>query len=229
MNDVTNGRRIYPGLVYNVVTIIGVALALFGLAASTILYIMNGLQVEGSNPYMGIFILLVFPSILVFGLLPIPFGMWLEKRRRERGRLRPLVINLADIRHRNALITFVLGTCIFLLVTTIGLYQTFHYTESVQFCGDVCHTVMEPETTAYLNSPHARVISVNCHLGPGANWYVKSKLSGLRQVYKVLTNTYPTPIMTPIHDLRPAQDVCESCHWPEQSHARALFTRDHFL
>jgi nitrate/TMAO reductase-like tetraheme cytochrome c subunit len=223
------GNRLYPSPFYNVITLIGAGLALFGLAASTILYIMNGLSVEGGNPYMGIFILLVFPTVLVFGLLLIPVGSWLEKKRRERGQGRPLVVNLGDARHRNAIVTFVAGTCLFLLVTTIGLYQTFHYTESVQFCGDVCHTVMEPEKTAYLNSPHARVACVNCHIGPGADWYVRSKLSGLRQVYKVATNTYPTPIETPIHDLRPAQDLCEGCHWPEKFHATGQFTRDHYL
>jgi hypothetical protein len=230
MTDDERGRRLYPGNAYNIITLVGVSLALFGLAASLILYIMNGLEIEGAaNPYMGIFILLVFPSVLVFGLILIPVGMWIEKRRRDRGKSRPLVINLGDRRHSNAVVTFVLGTCLFLLVTTVGLYQTFHYTESVQFCGDVCHAVMEPEKTAFLNSPHARVSCVHCHIGPGADWYVRSKLSGLRQVYKVATKSYPRPIETPIVDLRPAQDVCESCHWPEKFHATDQFTREHYL
>ena len=37
---------------------------------------------------------------------------------------------------------------------------------------------MHPEYTAYLGSPHARVGCVGCHVGAGAGWYVRSKLSG---------------------------------------------------
>lgn len=59
-------------------------------------------------------------------------------------------------------------------------------------------------------------ICAECHVGTGANWYVKSKLSGAYQVYATLANKYPKPIPTPIKNLRPAQETCEHCHWPEQ-------------
>lgn len=72
------------------------------------------------------------------------------------------------------------------------------YTESVSFCGEVCHSVMEPEFTAYQDSPHARVSCVHCHIGPGATWFVKSKLSGVYQVYATVMNRYARPIATPI-------------------------------
>ena len=39
-------------------------------------------------------------------------------------------------------------------------------------------SVMEPEYTAYQFSPHARVGCVQCHIGSGASYFVKSKLSG---------------------------------------------------
>jgi hypothetical protein len=55
---------------------------------------------------------------------------------------------------------------------------------------------------------------VDCHVGPGADWYVKSKLSGLYQVYAVAFDKYPRPIVGPIKSLRPAQETCERCHWP---------------
>jgi len=223
-------KRTYPGHVYNFITMLGAALALFGLAASTILFVLNHYGfAKGKNPYLDIFILIVFPSILVLGLILIPVGIVIEHRRRDRGFTRSLLIDLGNRHHRNMVMTFIVATSVFLLATTVGLYQTFHYTESVEFCGDVCHTVMEPEKTAYLSSPHARVLCVNCHIGPGAEWYVRSKMSGLRQVYKVATHSWPTPIHTPIKDLRPAQEVCESCHWPEKFHATTQFTRNHFL
>ncbi len=54
----------------------------------------------------------------------------------------------------------------FLLVSAVGSYSTYHYTESVQFCGRACHTVMEPERVTYEHGPHARVACVDCHNRP---------------------------------------------------------------
>ncbi len=75
---------------------------------------------------------------------------------------------------------------------------------------------MDPEYTAYQRSPHARVACVECHIGPGAPWFVRSKISGSYQVVAVTFNLYPRPIPTPIHNLRPARETCEQCHWPER-------------
>ena len=38
---------------------------------------------------------------------------------------------------------------------------------------------MQPEYTAYKDSPHSKVDCVKCHIGPGASWFVQSKLSGV--------------------------------------------------
>jgi len=99
---------------------------------------------------------------------------------------------------------------------SISSYGAYHYSESVKFCGTTCHTVMQPEYVTYQNSPHARVACTACHVGPGADWYVKSKLSGVYQIYAVARDIYPRPIDTPIESLRPAQQTCEQCHWPEK-------------
>jgi hypothetical protein len=95
-------------------------------------------------------------------------------------------------------------------------YSAVNYMDSVTFCGETCHTVMQPEYTAYQNSPHARVECVKCHIGPGASWFVKSKLSGVGQVLAVTFHTYSTPIPTPVRSLRPARETCEACHWPQK-------------
>lgn len=218
----------YPAAVYNFVSLLGVGLALFAVAATLILMTLSRF-LGGENPYLGIFTFLVFPGILVAGLILIPIGMVMERRRRERGVLRSLVIDLGKRPHRNAALFFAVGTSIFLLVTTLGLYGGYEYTESVEFCGEVCHQVMEPEHTAYLGSPHARVKCVECHIGPGADWYVKSKISGARQVFKTMAGTYPRPIPTPIEALRPAQEVCEQCHWPDKFYSANMKVFDHFL
>jgi hypothetical protein len=87
---------------------------------------------------------------------------------------------------------------------------------------------MQPEHTAYLNSPHSRVECVSCHIGPGASWFVRSKLSGVRQVIAVTLHTYETPIPTPVENLRPAQETCEQCHWPQIFQGDKLLIRTSF-
>jgi nitrate/TMAO reductase-like tetraheme cytochrome c subunit len=163
----------------------------------------------------------------------IPVGI-IRHRRQLRGALAENAlkyprIDLNDQRHRNGFILFTIATIIILFLSTLGSFEAYHLTESVEFCGTLCHQVMEPEHTAYQNSPHANVLCVECHVGSGASWYVKSKLSGLRQVYKTITKTYPAPIETPIHDLRPARETCEKCHWPQKFYARSLWTNKYFL
>ena len=88
---------------------------------------------------------------------------------------------------------------------------------------------MEPEYTTYRNSPHARVRCVECHVGPGADWYVKSKLSGLYQLYAVAFDKFPRPIPGTIESLRPAQETCEQCHWPAKFFGSQQVTRVHYL
>jgi hypothetical protein len=114
-------------------------------------------------------------------------------------------------------------------ISGIGSYEAYHFTESDEFCGKTCHTVMEPEFTTYQNSPHSRVGCVDCHVGEGATWYVKSKISGLYQVYSVLAKKYPQPIETPVHSLRPARETCEKCHWPEKFYPNQLVKETHYL
>jgi hypothetical protein len=60
------------------------------------------------------------------------------------------------------------------------------------------------------------VACVNCHIGPGAGWFVRSKLSGVGQVFAVMLNNYPRPIPVPVRNLRPARETCEPCHWPQR-------------
>jgi hypothetical protein len=88
---------------------------------------------------------------------------------------------------------------------------------------------MKPEYTAYNRSPHPRVACVACHVGPGGDWFAKSKLSGAYQVYATVADTFPRPIPTPIKDLRPAQETCEQCHWPEKFFGSRQNIYNHFM
>lgn len=204
-------------LTENWISIFGFMLAVVFLAGETILIAIDLFQ-DSTHPYVGILIYLVGPSILVLGLLCVPLGMWLEhrKRKQHRGTEGLPVFDLNNPRHRSNLTIFLAVTMVFLVLSMVGTYNAYYLTESVTFCGVTCHEVMTPEYTAYQESPHARVRCVECHIGPGADWFVKSKLSGAHQVVQVLTNSYELPIDTPIENLRPARDTCEECHWPEK-------------
>ena len=107
------------------------------------------------------------------------------------------------------------GLLVFVLLG-FGSYKTYRATESASFCGELCHDVMHPEWTTYQTSSHARVACVECHIGEGADWFVKSKIDGLRQVWAVTVNSFSRPIPTPIHNLPPARETCEECHWPQK-------------
>lgn len=216
----------------NWLTIIGSIIAVINLLLILLLFIISTIFNKG-NTNLGLFIYIILPGFLILGLLLIPVGMIREARNIRRSgdkeTKRLPRIDLNEPTHRNAFIIFTVTTIIVLVLSTMGSFKAYHITESVEFCGTLCHTVMEPEHVAYQKSPHANVLCVECHVGSGASWYVKSKLSGMHQVYAVLTNTYPRPIQTPLHDLRPARETCEKCHWPQKFYARTLWTNKYFL
>ncbi len=221
-----------PRLAYNWISSLGAFIALAMGLVIIVMLIIN-FTLEQTSAYFGIFLYMVLPAILIFGLLLIPVGMFRQWRRWKRGEATELptwpMIDLNNPRHRNATMIFIIGTTLFFVISAVGSYQAYHYSESVEFCGTTCHTVMEPQHTAYQASPHARVACVECHVGTGASWYAKSKLSGAYQVYAVMANVYPRPIPTPIADLRPARETCEECHWPEKTYGQGLRTFTHYM
>jgi len=220
-----------PNTVYNSISGFGALLAASSLAVFIFLFIVT-LFINISSPYLGMFMFIIVPPFLVIGLTMIPIGMYLTHRKIKRGEEvldKAPVFDFNKTSHRNAAMFFMIGTVIFLLLTAVGSYSAFHFTESNTFCGEVCHSVMHPEFAAYQQSPHAQVRCIECHVGEGVGWYVKSKLSGLRQVYGVITGDFERPIQTPIHNLRPARETCEKCHWPEKFYARTDRLEKHYL
>jgi NapC/NirT cytochrome c family protein len=173
-----------------------------------------------TNPYVGIVFFLILPGIVVLGLVLIPVGMALERRRRAgpAGARSWPRIDLNDSSHRRAVTIAATVTMASLLIVSLAAYRGIEFMDSTVFCGQVCHTVMQPEFTAYQDGPHSKVKCVECHIGAGASWFVRSKLSGARQVLAVARQSYATPVGTPVHNLRPARDTCEQCHWPEKFH-----------
>jgi nitrate/TMAO reductase-like tetraheme cytochrome c subunit len=221
-----------PKHYYSWTTLIGVAIAATSFALIIFLFLVSFFFAEG-DAYSGIFIYIVLPVIMFIGLIMIPIGITVKRRKEKKEQVEREfkfpVVNLNEPKQRSIVFFVTIGLAIFLVMSALGSYKVFHYTESNEFCGTMCHKVMEPEHVAYQNSAHARVMCVECHVGSGTNWYVKSKLSGLYQVYSVLFEKYSRPIETPIHNLRPAQETCEKCHWPEKFYDRKFVMHKHYL
>ena len=214
-------------LLRNPVSLAGMALAIVSLANIFLFTVIDQIAAKPS-PYIGILAYMAAPAFLVMGLLFMLAGVLIERRKKVAPTAFYPRIDLNDPTQRSAVISFMTFLVVFVMVSVAGSYKAYEFTESVEFCGQLCHTVMSPEYTAYQHSPHARVACAECHVGGGAAWFVKSKLTGSRQVYATLFKTYPRPIPTPVHNLRPAQETCEQCHWPKKFYGGQLKVFNHY-
>ncbi|MFC1526398.1 NapC/NirT family cytochrome c [Candidatus Latescibacterota bacterium] len=221
-----------PESVYNWTSVVGAILAVASLSIMVLLLLIDAM-VQETTLYLGLLIFTVIPVFLIVGLILIAVGMLVERGRLSRGEDShfggEIHVDLRNPAHRNAAAIFVAGSTVLLIGTAIGSYNAYRQTESVEFCGTLCHAVMHPEYVAYQISAHARVPCAECHIGEGADWYVKSKLSGAYQVYATLVENYPKPIPTPVHNLRPARETCQHCHWPEQFFGGRQDVNYHFM
>jgi len=213
-------RNFLASITRNGISLTGTGLAIASAVLIVSLFFMEQLGFEG-GPYLGILTYLILPMTFVTGLVLIPVGAVLYRRKLvrihgdEHTQLLPVFdLNMPKTRRWLFVLT---GATMFNIVVLAGAtYKGVEVMESVEFCGLACHTVMQPEHTAYQRSAHSRVKCAECHIGPGADWFVKSKLDGAWQLVAVAFDLYPRPIPTPLHDLRPARETCEQCHWPNK-------------
>lgn len=217
------------GLFKNWLGLTGGVLVLASCFAFVFLFVLN-LTSARDNPYLGILTFVVSPAFFLLGAVLIGIGKWLETSHAKKGLgVHALTIDFDKAKDRKALVTFIAASVIFLMVTALGSYQTYHYTESVHFCGEACHEPMKPEFVAYQNSPHAKVACAECHVGSGPANYVKAKLNGVHQLVGVITGDYNRPIKTPIKGMPLTQDTCEQCHWPDRFIGTKEKIYTHFL
>ncbi len=225
-NTVRDWARLLYYFSQNTISLIGVVLTTSGAMTLIAFWIYDFLLPGPPHPYVGILIFLLLPGIFILGLLLIPVGILLRRRKlRDAGEL-PHVYPEIDLKIpavQNSFLFVGVATLLNVLIFSFASYRGVSYMDTTTFCGQTCHTVMAPEFSAYQNSPHSRVECVECHIGPGAGWFVKSKLSGLRQVFAVTFHTYSRPIPSPVKYLRPARETCEQCHWPQR------FSGDKFI
>lgn len=215
----------------NLISATGAILATGGLFSFAFLVWMDFSQGE-KNPYLGILTYIVTPIFLVIGLALILGGAWLQRwyaLKHVGDRPDRWQIDFANRRQRRFMLVFAIGGFVFVMLSAFGSYETYHYSESTQFCGEVCHNAMSPEYTTYRRGAHARVECVECHVGSGAEWFIKAKINGTHQLIAYTLNNYKRPIETPIKNLRPAQDTCEKCHWPQKFNGNVDVSFDHYL
>jgi hypothetical protein len=186
---------------------------------SILLYFIIDALAPSKNPYSSAFFVFALPALFVLGLLIIPVGLWIDRRRRKRaaaGESDPIVEAfekaLRDRTARKRILFLAVATTINLALLGFAGQQTIQYMDSPKFCGTSCHTVMQPEWHAYNRSPHSEVACVECHIGPGTGSYVKAKMNGVGQMWAMLTNSYHRPIATPVEHVRASKDTCEHCH-----------------
>jgi len=211
--------------------------AIVALVAAVLIVMLFAIELSGfhGGPYLGILTYLMLPAVVVLGLVLIPLGMWLKRRSdaaaaKGGGSARPSlpIIDLNNQRTRGALLASIVVGMVCMVIVAGATYKGVEVMESVAFCGTVCHTVMEPEHTAFQRSSHSKLRCADCHIGAGADWFVKSKISGSWQMVSVALHLYPTPIPSPVHSLRPARETCEQCHWPTRHVGDKLEVRTKF-
>jgi hypothetical protein len=211
---VLGGLRL-PDTVSNPVSLAGIAVATAAAAVFLVLLLLELFELL-VNPYLGLLIFVTVPLVFLAGLALVPVGAWWAARRR---RLRPEapewpVVDLNRPRQRAWAVLVVALTFVNVVIVSLAAYGGVHYMESDEFCGQVCHTTMEPEFVAHQVGAHARVSCTACHVGPGVGSFVEAKLAGTRQLYHLMTGQVPRPVPTPVRSLGRTSDTCEGCHLP---------------
>ncbi|MEY2504376.1 MAG: hypothetical protein QOG27_656, partial [Verrucomicrobiota bacterium] len=206
----------------------GLLLAASALFAFLFLFAID-LFAANSSPYLGILAYVVAPFFFLLGSFLALFGAWRARRRRRRHGPLTIHIDFSRKRDRRILGLFSGGAVAFLFLTALGSYETYHYTESVEFCGQRCHVPMEPEFVTSKHSLHANVQCVDCHVGPGAAAYFKTKLNGVKQLYHSVRGDFDRPIYVSKANPRPPQAICEQCHWPQRYVGNIVRSYQHYL
>ncbi|MBZ5677672.1 MAG: ABC transporter permease [Acidobacteriia bacterium] len=191
------------------VTMAGVALVTLA-GFSWLFALPANIRGNVSNPYIGLLTFIAIPIVFFVGLILIPIGITLGRRRAAEA-LNPPVDRKAA--WRRAGMFFTIMTMANLVIGSQLTYRAVEHMETTQFCGQSCH-VMKPEFTAHLLPPHQQVACASCHVGPGATGWLASKMAGTRQLIGVVLNNYPRPIESAMESNRlvASADTCEQCH-----------------
>ena len=182
-----------------------------------------------SNPYLGILFDLLLPGIFVIGLVLILIGILVRRTYLVSTDQVPSFfpeVSIHDPVFRHGLDFVEVATFINFIIVGIGCYRGVAYMDTVSFCGNTCH-VMAPENAAYHVSSHSGIACTECHVAPGAAGYVHAKVNGTKQLFMVLVDHYPKPIM-PNHKVPVASATCLNCHNPHAEMGDKLLVTQSF-
>jgi hypothetical protein len=163
-----------------------------------------------ANPYVGILIFFAIPAVFLAGLILIPIGSWLARRRIQAGLAQ---VQSRRVALRRLALFFVTMTVVNVVISSQVTYRAINHMESDQFCGQSCH-VMKPQFIANRRTVHRNVGCIECHIVPGAAGFVQAKINGTRQLIEVTLNDYPRPIPPGLQSshLASSAETCEKCH-----------------
>jgi nitrate/TMAO reductase-like tetraheme cytochrome c subunit len=166
------------------------------------------------NPYIGILLFIVIPTIFFVGLALIPIGLFLAKRH-----IAATIETLQDRKSafRRAGVFFAVMTVANVIIGSQFSYRAVEEMDTTQFCGQSCH-VMKPEFIAHQLPPHQSVGCASCHIAPGAAGWLHAKMAGTNQLFAVVFNTFPRPIESAMENnkLVSSADTCQQCHAAER-------------
>lgn len=183
------------------------------------------------NAYVGLISYMALPALFLIGLILVPIGWQRQKSITGQSGLELLESEFG----KDGIKAAITGSHIFKTVGLLSLLnvlflilastQTLQFMDEPKFCGTACHEVMNPEWQTYQVSAHASVNCVSCHVGEGTEALVESKLNGLWQMVSMTFDLYERPIPVPVHQLRPATETCENCHWPSKQFGDELIKK----
>jgi nitrate/TMAO reductase-like tetraheme cytochrome c subunit len=210
-----NQRPILVLLTSSWISMLGAALVT--LAGFSWLFVLP-LNLRGAgvnNPYIGLLVFIAIPIVFFAGLVLIPIGVALAKRK--------VVASLNEVEDRRLAwrrvgIFFGVMTVANVVIASQLSYRAVEQMDTVQFCGATCH-VMKPEYTAHAAlPPHQAVACAECHIAPGATGWLKAKMNGTSQLVAVILNNYPRPIESALESnkLVSSAETCEQCHARER-------------
>lgn len=209
-------------------------MALAGAIMATVLFpaLLISLVIDHqgliSQPLFGFIVYLVLGPLFVLGLLMVLLGLFFFQGKDEISRFTYQYLKehfTAPEKFlwvRNLVVAATIITVINLIFIGVITYSGHRYTESIAFCGALCHTSMGPQHSSHQLSTHSQVLCVECHIGPGLERLVKNKTFAAREVALTLLNNYPRPIASPLEHLRPTSANCRTCHRSELLYGEKL-------
>lgn len=184
------------------------------------------------NQCFAVLLYILFVPLLLVAIILITYGNYFTKKQKQAQNTAVfsynyLKSNLMSPAHyssiRKKVYFLAIFTALFLFFLSIATHGSYYYSNTNHFCARFCHQVLSHAAKTHYSSPHSRVDCMECHKKyDGYNVSGTDHTSGLVKAYKTITKSSSTPIKIPASRLRPSNESCEKCHWPDKFHGKQL-------